>query len=143
LDKRFFNNRVPLITARINTALKPGIVFVSHVKKILLLLLMVLSLQFLSPGLFTEGSLSPAARPAPSLPSAGARGHAGAAALVFAAKTDGRFETYGQRTARLATFLTAKKYPAVSPLGGLVRAVFGTIAAPKVLRYLLKSVLNI
>jgi hypothetical protein len=61
------------------------------------------------------------------------------------AETEDRFvERYGERTPRSGYFLTAKKNAGVSPRSFVVVPLFFSInLAPKVSRYIFKSVLNI
>ena len=118
----------------------------SCVKKILLAALVLLSLEFLSLGLFTNGIFSRTAEPIPPLQKAASHGDANAAKLDVPATTAAVFvlETYGELTPRSGGFLTVKETAGVSPRSVIVVPhCFRMIFAPKVSRYIAKSVLNI
>ena len=113
--------------------------FMSCNRKILLPLLIVLSLQFLSPGLFTGKSLSaPHPHPLPAM----AHSQPRAAAFDFEIDPDRRsvLEADPRPKARVREFSAAKESAAALPRGSFF---IGTILAAKVSRYLSKSVLNI
>lgn len=108
--------------------------------------LVLLSLQFLSQTLFANGGSLSVTLPATPLLTAASHIRASAAELSSPAETDGRFilEGLSEPTPRSGAFLAAKEAVRGSPRGFIVRTIFGgLILAPKVSRYLSKSVLNI
>jgi hypothetical protein len=118
----------------------------SCVKTILLAALVLLSLEFLSPSLFTNRIFARTAQPIPPLLKAASHDDGSAAKIDFPATTAARFvlEMYGELTPRSGVFLTAKENAGVSPRSVIVVPHFFTmIFAPKVSRHISKSVLNI
>jgi hypothetical protein len=117
----------------------------SRVKKKLSALSVLLSFEFLSLGVFINGTFSwRNQHPPPSLKAASHMDDK-AVKLDSPAKTEGRFvERYGELTPRSGEFSTAKKNAGVSHRSFIVVPVFFRInLAPKVSRYIFKSVLNI
>ena len=117
----------------------------SRVKKKLSVLSVLLSLEFLSLGVFINGTFSSSnQQPPPSLKAA-SHMDGKAVKLYSPAKTEGRFvEKYGELTPRSGDFLTAKKNAGVSLRSFIVVPLFFSInLAPKVSRYISKSVLNL
>jgi hypothetical protein len=118
----------------------------SRVKKKFAALAVLLSLEFLSPGLFTNGIFSYANEYGPPLLQALSHTDAGVVKLDSSAKTDGGFvlESYGEPTPRSAVLLTAEENRGTSVRRFLVSPLFfRIILAPKVPRYISKSVLNL
>jgi hypothetical protein len=118
----------------------------SRVKKKLSVLSVLFSLEFLSLGFFTNGTFSWSTHYVPPLLKAASHTHARAVKLDSPAKTDGRFvlERYSEPTPCSGGFLTAKENAKVSLGSFVVVPLFSrTILAPKVSRYIFKSVLNI
>jgi hypothetical protein len=117
----------------------------SRVKKKLSVLSVLFSLEFLSLGFFTNGT-SWTNQYVPPLLKMALHTDARAVRLDSPAKTDGRFvhERYSESTPRSGSFLTAKENTEV-PLRSFViaRLFFRITLAPKVSRYIFKSVLNI
>jgi hypothetical protein len=119
--------------------------FMSRVTKKLSVLAVLLSLEFLSLGVFINGNFSWSNQhPPPSLKAA-SHMDGKAAKLYSPAKTEGGFvERSGELTPRSDEFLTAKKNAGVSHRSFIVVLHFFRInLAPKVSRYIFKSVLNI
>lgn len=118
----------------------------SRVKKKVAGLAVLVGLEFLFLGLFTNGTFSWTNQYVPPLLKAAAHTDARAVRLDSPVKTDGRFvlERYTEPTPRSGSFLTAKENTEV-PLRSfvIVRLFFRIILAPKVSRYIFKSVLNI
>ena len=117
----------------------------SRVKKKLSVLSVLFSLEFLSLGFFTNGTF-PWSTHVPPLVKAASHTHARAVKLDSPAKTDGRFalERYSEHTPRSGVFLTTKENAGVSFRRSMVVPLFfRIILAPKVSRYIFKSVLNI
>jgi hypothetical protein len=118
----------------------------SRVKKKLSVLSVLFSLEFLSLGFFTNGTFSWSTHYVPPLVKAASHTHARAVKLDSPAKTDGRFalERYTDHTPRSGVFLTTKENAGVSFRKSMVVPLFfRIILAPKVSRYIFKSVLNI
>ena len=118
---------------------------VNTTKTILLAALALLSLESLSLSLFTNGVFSRTARPIPLLNTA-SHDDARAGKIDFPATTAVHFDLQisGELMPRPAGFLTAKETAGVSPRSVIVVRHFPTmIFAPKVPRYISKSVLNI
>jgi hypothetical protein len=116
------------------------------VKTILLAALALLSLESVSPSLFTQGVFSRTARPIPPLLNTASSDDARAGKIDFPATTAAHFDLQisGELMPGPGGFLTAKENADVSPRGVLVVRHFSTmIFAPKVPRYISKSVLNI
>ena len=116
----------------------------SRVKKKFSVLSVLLSLEFLFLGFFINGIFSWSNQhPPPSLKAASHMD--GKAVIASPAKTEGGFvERSGELTPRSGDFLTAKKNAGVSHRSFIVVPLFFSInLAPKVSRYILKSVLNI
>ena len=115
--------------------------FMSRVKKKLSAWSVLLSFEFLSLGFFTSGTFSWSTY-FPPLVEAASHTHARAVNLDSPAKTDNLFalKRYSEQTSRTGVFLTARENAGVS----LRRSrVFVRLLAPKVSRYISKSVLNI
>ena len=89
----------------------------SRVKKTALALSVLFSLEFLSLGLFTNGTFSWTNQYVPPLLKAASHTDARAVRLDSPAKTDGGFvlERYGEPTPRSGVFLTAKENVGISP----------------------------
>ena len=120
--------------------------FMSRAKKTLFVLSALFSLEFLSLGFFTNGIFSWTARHVPPLLNAASHTNARAVKLDSPVRTDGRFvfEKYGELTPRSAGFLTAKENAEFRLRSVMVVPLrFRIILAPKVSRYIAKSVLNI
>jgi hypothetical protein len=118
----------------------------SRVKKKPLALSVLFSLEFLSLGLFTNGTFSWTNQYVPPLLKAASHTDASAVKLDSPAKTDGRFvfESSGEPTSPSGVFLTAKENIGISLRSFVVSPLFfRNILAPKVSRYISKSVLNI
>ena len=114
--------------------------------KILLASLVLLGLQFLSHGLFANGTFSRATQPMPPVLESASHANAGAAKLDSPARTAGTFllDSYGELAPRPAGFLSAKENAEISPRSSIAIGPFiGMTLAPKVSRYISKSVLNI
>jgi hypothetical protein len=117
----------------------------SRAKEKFSVLSVLLSLEFLSLGFFINGTFSWSNQhPPPSLKAA-SHMDGKAAKLYSPAKTEGGFvERSGELTPRSDEFLTAKKNAGVSHRSFIVVLHFFRInLAPKVSRYIFKSVLNI
>src|SRR5919107_216952 len=116
----------------------------SRVKKQFSVLSVLLSLVFLFLGFFINGTFSWSNQHPP--PSLKAASHMDGKAVKLAspAKVEGGFvERSGELTPRSGDFLTAKKNAGVSHRSFIVVPLFFSInLAPKVSRYILKSVLN-
>ena len=118
----------------------------SHETKILLASLVLLSLQFLSHGLFANGAFSRATQAMPPVLKSVTHANAGRAKSAFPAGTAGRslLDTSGERTPRPAGFLKAKENAGILPRSFIaVGSFLAMTLAPKVSRYISKSVLNI
>jgi hypothetical protein len=119
----------------------------SRARIILWALLVVVSLQFLSQGFLKNGSFAPTDQPFAPLIKTVSDTPVGAAKLGFPATTAGRFvlDMYGELTPRSGDFLSAKQPAVISPRSFIVIPPFVRmmILAPKVSRYISKSVLNI
>ena len=116
----------------------------SRVKKKLSVLSVLLSLEFLSLGVI-NGSFSWSNQHLPPSLNAASYMDGKAAKLDSPPKIEGRFvERYGELTPRSGDFLTAQKNAGVSHRSFIVVPLFFRInLAPKVSRYIFKSVLNI
>jgi hypothetical protein len=104
------------------------------------------SLEVLALGLFINGAFSWSARYLPPLPTAAPQIDVRSALFGSPTKSDGAFvlERYGEPTPRSGDFVTARQYAEVSLRSVSVAPLFvGIILAPKVSRYISKSVLNI
>lgn len=118
----------------------------SRVKKQLTALSVLASLEFLSLGFFTHGTFSWSTQYVPPLVKAASQTDAKAVKLDSPAKSDSRFVFKGvwRTDTRSGSFLTAKENAGVSFRSFVVLPVFSTIIlAPKVSRYIFKSVLNL
>jgi hypothetical protein len=120
----------------------------SRMKTILLAVLGLLSLEFFSPSLFTNGVFYRSAQPIPAALKATSHDNAGAAKakLNIPATTaaDLVLETFGELTPRSEIVLIANENAGVATRSVIVVPhVFRVIFAPKVSRYISKSVLNI
>ena len=116
----------------------------SRVKKTALSLSVLFSLGFLSLGLFTNRTLSWTSQYVPPLLKEALHTDASAVKLASPAKTDAGFvlERYGELTPRSGGFLAAKETAEVFLQSFIVVPLsFRFILAPKVSRYLSKSVL--
>jgi hypothetical protein len=114
----------------------------SRVKKNFVALTVLFSLEFFSLGLFTNRIFSWTNQYVP----VAAHTDAGALKLVSPAKTDGGFilKSYGEPTPQSEAFLTATQKPGISIRSLVVSRLFlRIIFAPKVSRYISKSVLNL
>src|SRR5437867_4139901 len=144
--KSFSKSRVSLDIPPINANLNPTSIVMSRVKKTALALSVLFSLEFLSLGFFANGTFPWSTQHVLPLLKVASHTDAGAVTLDSPAKTDGRFvlERYSESTPRSGSFLTAKENTEV-PLRSFViaRLFFRNILAPKVSRYIFKSVLNI
>jgi len=118
----------------------------SRVKKTLFALAVLFSLEFLSLGFFTDGIFSWTNQHVPPLLEAASHANASAVKLDSLAKTDRRFalERCDDATPRSRGFLTVKENAEFSLRSFMVVPFrFRIILAPKVSRYISKSVLNI
>jgi|SRR4030095_529025 hypothetical protein len=118
----------------------------SRVKKKLCVLSVLFSLEFLSLGFFTNGTFPWSTHYVPPLLKAASHTNASAVKLDSPAKTDDRFvlEMSDELKPRSGGFLTAKANAGVSFRRSMVVPLFfRIILAPKVSRYIFKSVLNI
>ena len=118
----------------------------SRAKKTLFVLSALFSLEFLSLGFFTNGIFSWTVRHVPPLLKAAPYTHDSAVKLDSPAKSDSRFvlERYAELTPDSAGFLTANENAEFSLRNlRVVPLRFRIILAPKVSRYISKSVLNI
>jgi hypothetical protein len=116
----------------------------SRVNNKLVALAVLFSLEFLSLGLFTNGTFSWTNQYVSPLLKAVSYADASAVKLVSPAKTDGhfRFESSGQPTPPSGVFSTAKAIVGISHRSFVVSPFFlRTIFAPKVSLYISKSVL--
>jgi hypothetical protein len=145
--KTFFESRVSLAIPPINATVKLTVhSLMSRVKKILLASLAFFSLESLSPGFFNDGAFSWTTQHVPPLLKAASRANASAVKLDSPAKTNGRFvlERDGELTPHSGGFLAAIEKAGVSLRNFIVVPLFFRITlAPKVSRYIFKSVLNI
>lgn len=108
--------------------------------------LVLLSVEFLSLSLFTNEIFARTAQPISPLLKTASHDDASAAKIDFPVTTAARFvlEMYAELTPRSEGFLTAKVNAGVAPRSVIVvRYFFTMIFAPKVSRYIAKSVLNI
>lgn len=115
-------------------------------KKTLFVLSALFSLEFLSLGFFTNGIFSWTARHVPPLLKAASHTHDSAVKVNSPAKTDSRlvFERYAEPTPDAGGFVTAKQSAGAYLRSVIVVPLFvRIILAPKVSRYISKSVLNI
>ena len=117
----------------------------SRVKTKLSVLSVLLSLEVLCLGVFINGTFSWSNQHPPSSLKAASHTAGKAVKLDSPAKTEGRFvERYGELTPRSGDFLSAKKNAGVSHRSFILVPLFFRInLAPKVSRYIFKSVLNI
>jgi hypothetical protein len=116
----------------------------SRVKKKLVALSALFALEFLSLGFFTNGTFSWGTYYVPRRLKATLYAHARAAKLDSPAKADGGFalESSGEPTPSSEVFLTAKENVGISHRSFVVSPLFfQIILAPKVSRYISKSVL--
>ena len=118
----------------------------SRVQKTAVALAVLFSLEFLSLGFFTNGTFSRGIHYVPPLLKAISHAHARAAKLDSLVKPDSRFvlESSGKPIPLSGGFLAAKE-PAEVFLQSfiVVPLFFRIILAPKMSRYLSKSVLNL
>jgi len=118
----------------------------STLKTIFLAALVSSSLGFLSPSFFTNGAIDRSAQPVTALPKAASHDVAGAAEIDIPATPAAHFilEMYGEVPPRSEGFLTTSENAGVPPRSVIVVPhLFTVIFAPKVSRYISKSVLNI
>ena len=118
----------------------------ARAKKTLFVLSALFSLEFLSLGFFTNGIFAWTVRYVPPMLKAAPHSPDGAVKLDSSAKSDSRFvlEKYTELTPRSAGFLTANENAGFSLRNlRVVPLHFRIILAPKVYRYISKSVLNI
>jgi hypothetical protein len=118
----------------------------SRVKTIFLVALVLLSLEFLSPSLFTNGVFYRSAQPIPVPLKPVSHDDANAAKIGIPATTaaDLVLEIYGELTPRSESVLASNENTGVArPSDFVVPHVITVIFAPKVSRYISKSVLNI
>jgi hypothetical protein len=116
----------------------------SRLKNKLAALSVLFSLEFLSLGLFTNGTFSWTRQYVPPLLKEALHTDASAVKLDSPAKTDGGFilESSGEPIPSSGVFLTAKENVGISHRSFVVSALFfKIILAPKVSRYISKSVL--
>jgi hypothetical protein len=116
----------------------------SRIKKTPLALAVLFALEFLSLGLFANGTFFWTNQYAPPLLKVASHADASAGKLGSAAKTDGGFifESSGEPIPSLGVFLTAKENVGISHRSFVVSPLFfKIILAPKVSRYISKSVL--
>jgi hypothetical protein len=114
----------------------------SRVKKQLAALAVLFSIEVLSLGVLISGTFGWSNQHLP----AAAQTDAGAIKLTSAAKTAGGFVfgRYGEPTPPSGIFLTAKETPGISVRSLVVSPLFfRIISAPKVSRYISKSVFNL
>jgi hypothetical protein len=117
-----------------------------RVKKQLFALSVLFSLEFLTLGFFANGTFSWRTQHVLPLLKVASHTDAGAVTLDSPAKTDGGFllERYGELTPRSGGFLAAKPNVGISLRSfGVSPLFFRNILAPKVSRYISKSVLNL
>jgi hypothetical protein len=118
----------------------------SRVKTIFLAVLVLSSLGFLSPSLFTSGVFCWSAQPVPALPKVASHTLAGAAEIDIPTTTAAHYilEIYGELAPRSEGFFTVNDNAVVPPRSVIVvPLLFTMIFAPKVSRYISISVLNI
>ena len=142
--KSFSKSRLSLDIPPINVTLILPQLFMSRVKKTALALSVLFSLEFLFLGLFPNGTFSWIKQYVPPLLKAASHTDASAGKLASAAKTDGGFihESSGEPIPSSGVFLTAKEPAGVFLQSFIVVPLFfRIILAPKVSRYLSKSVL--
>ena len=121
-----------------------SLIVMSRAKKQLVALSALFALEFLSLGFFTKGTFSRDTHYVPGLPKATLYAHARAAKLDSPAKADDGFvlESSGEPTPSSGVFLTAKENVGISHRSFAVSPLFFQIVlAPKVSRYISKSVL--
>jgi hypothetical protein len=121
-----------------------SLIVMSRVKKKLVALSALFALEFLSLGFFTNGTFSWGTHYVPRLLKATLYAHARAAKLDSPAKADGGFvlESSGEPIPSSGVFLTAKENVGISHRSFVVSPLFfQIILAPKVSRYISKSVL--
>ena len=142
--KGFSKSRVSLDIPPINAKLNPTSIVMSRVKKTALALSVLFSLEFLSLGLFTNGTFSWTRQYIPPLLKEALHTDAGVVKLDSPAQTDGGFvfERYGEVTPRTGEFLAAKETAEVFLRSFIVIPLsLRIILAPKVSRHIFKSVL--
>ena len=142
----FSECRVSLDIPPINVKLNPTSIGMSRVKKTALALSVLFSLEFLFLGLFTDRTFSWANQYVSPLLKEFLHTDAGVVTLDSPTKTDGGFvlERYGELTPRSGGFLAAKENVGISFRSFVVSPLFFRITlAPKVSRYISKSVLNL
>jgi hypothetical protein len=118
----------------------------SRVKKTALALSVLFSLEFLFLGLFADGTFSRTNQHVSPLLKKSVLTGAGTVKLDSPTKTDGGFvlERNGELTPRSGGFLAAKENVGISFRSFVVSPLFFRITlAPKVSRYISKSVLNL
>jgi hypothetical protein len=118
--------------------------FMSRVKKQLFALSVLFGLEFLSLSFFTNGTFSWGTPCVPCVLKATSHAHARAAKLDSPAKADGGFvlESFVEPIPSSGVFLTAKENVGIPRRSFVVSPLFfKIILAPKVSRYISKSVL--
>jgi hypothetical protein len=138
------DSRLSLDIPPINVSLKHNFIAMARVKKTALALSAWFSLEVLFLGLFPNGTFDWTNLYVPSLLKAAYHTDAGIGELVSPAKTDGAsgFENYGEVTPGSGGFLAANETAEVFLQSFVVVPLsFRFILAPKVSRYLAKSVL--
>ena len=141
--KTFSESRVSLALLPINAKVHS---LMSCVKKILWASLAFFSLESLSQVLVTEGTFFRSPPNVPPLFNAVSHNNVRAVKLCTPEKTAGRFafEKHSEPVSCAADCLAAKENTAVSPRNFLAAPhFFRGILAPKISRYIFKSVLNI
>ena len=121
-----------------------SLIVMSRVKKKLVALSALFALEFLSLGFFTNGTFSWATHYVPRLLKATLYAHGRAAKLDSPARADGAFvlESSGEPIPSSGVFLTTKENVGISHRSFVVSPLFfQIILAPKVSRYISKSVL--
>jgi hypothetical protein len=118
----------------------------SRVKKQLVALAALFSLEFLSLGLLTNGTFSWIHQYVPPLLKEAPHADARAVSLDSPANTQGNLirQSYGEPAPQPGVFLSAKEHIGASLRSSVVNPLFlRIIFAPKVSRYISKSVLNL
>ncbi len=116
----------------------------SRTNKKIAALAVLVSLEFLGSGLFTNGTFSRANQYIPPLLKAAS--HTDFRVVELYAKTDGGFvlESKGEPTPQSEVFLTVKENLGISVQSFVLSQLFlRIILTPKVPRYISKSVLNL
>jgi hypothetical protein len=141
LSARLMSLDIPPISVNLRLIFR---CFMSRVKKKIFALSVLLALEFMPLGFFTNGTFSWGTHYVPRRLNATWHAHANAAKLDSLAKPDGGFalDSSGEPIPSSAVFLTAKENIGISHRGFFVSPLlFKIILAPKVSRYISKSVL--